>query len=112
VGLVGAALWAVVQAYIDEQTYPPSVAAVADKAGLTGRSTLTHWKKAKGLPDVEHLRAVAHTIEQPYRVLLDAALVDAGYLERDEAQPRRVLRLTRPELAAARRDKRPPKADT
>lgn len=101
------ALWELVQAYIDEQPYPPSISQVAERAGLSGRSTLTNWKQVTRLPDERHLRAVAGVIGQPYRVVLDAALVDAGYLTPSEAQPRQVLRLNRPLAAAARRREGP-----
>lgn len=103
------ALWQLVDAYRDEQDYRPSVAQVADRAGMN-RSTLNRWKRiGERLPEARHLRAIASVIGQPYRVVLDAALVDAGYLSEREAQPRQPLRLVRPLAAAARSEehKRP-----
>lgn len=102
------ALWMLVEAYRDEQLYRPSGGQVADRAGI-GRSTFNRWQNLAGrLPEERYLRALATAIEQPYRVVLDAALVDIGYLSPDEAQPRRTLRLTRPLHAAAR----PPEDET
>lgn len=106
------ALWRLVEAYRDEQEYRPSVAQVADKAGMN-RSTLNRWQQlGDRLPEQRHLRAIASVIGQPYRVVLDAALVDAGYLTAGEAQPRQVIRLVRPLGAAARPPERKrPKED-
>ena len=107
---MGEALWELVEAYRDEQTYPVSVKRIAERAGMD-RGTLGRWRTTRGqrLPEEQHLRAIAGVIGQPYRVLLDAALVDAGYLSEREAQPRQPLRLVRPLAAAARSEehKRP-----
>ena len=78
------ALWELIEAYRRDQPYVPSVNQVAERAGM-GRGTLNRWKTVNRLPDREHLEAIARVIKQPYHVLLDAALRDAGYLGESEA---------------------------
>lgn len=78
------ALWELIEAYRRAQTFEPSVSQVAERAGL-GRSTVNRWQSVNRLPERAHLEAIARVIGQPYHVLLDAALRDAGYLDEGEA---------------------------
>ena len=67
-----------------------SDAALARRIGIS-RENLRLWRTngLRALPDRDNLRAVARAIGQPYRQVLSAALLDAGYLtDTDAAQPR------------------------
>lgn len=96
-------LWALIVAHQDSEPYRPSIRQIAFRAGI-GQSTLNKWQELKHLPDPDHLRAVARAIGQPYQVLLDAALADAGYggetRDADAAPTKRAARrgrLTQPD---------------
>lgn len=71
-----------VQAHIDAQQYPPSERALASRIGIA-QSGLAKWRKGplSRVPDVDNLRSAARVLGVPYRVVLNAALHDAGYLE-------------------------------
>lgn len=73
-------VWSYIEQHMAETPYGASERQIARAAGVN-HTTLTAWKKIRRLPQPEHLRAVARQINVPYRVLLDAALIDAGYLE-------------------------------
>lgn len=73
-------VWSYVERHMAETPYGASERQIAKAAGIN-HTTLTAWKTIRRLPQPEHLRAVARQINVPYRVLLDAALIDAGYLE-------------------------------
>lgn len=72
-------LWAIIQAHIDAQVYPPSRRQLAHKLGLAPQ-TLNNWHKGlTSLPQRDHLKAVSELTGAPYREVLRAALLDAGY---------------------------------
>lgn len=72
-------LWAILQAHIDAQAYPPSRRQLALRLGVAPQ-TLNNWYNGlNAMPSREHLRAVADLTGEPWRVVLLAALVDAGY---------------------------------
>lgn len=74
-------LMRLIQAHIDR--YGVTRATVARRAGMSPQ-TVHNWRdEIKALPDAAHLRGIAEVIGQPYTVVLDAALTDAGY--RDSA---------------------------
>ena len=78
-------LWAILQAHIDSQVYPPSRRQLAVKLGVAPQ-TLNNWHKGlTTLPQQEHLQAVSHLTGTPYRDVLRAALIDAGYEVTDDA---------------------------
>lgn len=72
-------VWKLVQQHMAETPYGVSARQIASSAGVKP-STFAAWKNLRRLPDPEHLRAVARQINVPYRVLLEAALTDTGYL--------------------------------
>lgn len=77
-------VWDLVEQHMRETPYGTSGRQIATHAGLKP-STFAAWKNLKSLPSPDHLRAVARQINVPYRVLLDAALTDAGYLRTRDA---------------------------
>lgn len=78
-------LWKFIEQHQDSTLYGASVREIARGAGIK-ESTLPRWQNLKRMPEPEHLRALARHINVPYRVLLDAALADTGYLD---ARPER-----------------------
>jgi transcriptional regulator with XRE-family HTH domain len=67
-----------------------SDAELARRIGIS-QENLRLWRAngLRALPDQHNLRAVARTIAQPYRQVLSAALLDAGYLtDTDAGEPR------------------------
>lgn len=87
-------VWKLIQQHQEATPYGASIREIARAAGVR-ESTLPRWQNLRRLPEPEHLRAVARQINVPYRVLLEAALTDTGYLEvrasakdvRDHADP-------------------------
>lgn len=71
-----------IQAYIDSQVYPPTDSAVARKLGVS-RSALGKWKRGDAMPSPDNLRAIATLLGVGYMRVLDAALIDDGYLPKD-----------------------------
>lgn len=69
-------------AHIEAQAYPISERQIAMRIGIT-QSGLARWRAPgmKRLPEAEHLRAAARVLGVPYRVVLEAALYDTGYLQ-------------------------------
>ena len=73
-------LMRLIQAHLDR--YGVSRAEFARRAGTTPQ-TVNNWRhELKSLPDATHLRGVAEVTGLPYLIVLDAALVDAGYRPR------------------------------
>ena len=76
-------LWSIVQAHMDEQGYPVSIRAVARKLDMSP-TAVSNWRAGiTRLPEVDHLRRLSEVTNVPYLRVLDAALEDAGYTERD-----------------------------
>lgn len=75
------ALCAIVQRHIDQ--YGMSEAEVARRIGAAP-TTLNLWKRhgLRALPDKRPLEALAAVTNTPYVDVLDAALIDAGYLDK------------------------------
>lgn len=72
-------LMRLIQSHLDR--YGVTRAEFARRAG-TSPQTVQNWRdEIKALPDAKHLRGVAEVIGVPYVVVLNAALVDAGYLD-------------------------------
>lgn len=76
---MGRELWRLIEAHQRTTPYGVSIRGIAKAAGV-GHSTLAKWEGMRKMPRPEHLLAVARQINVPYRVALDAALKDAGYL--------------------------------
>lgn len=76
---MGRELWHLIEAHQHTTPYGVSIRGIAKAAGV-GHSTLAKWEAMQKMPTPEHLLAVARQINVPYRVALDAALKDAGYL--------------------------------
>lgn len=72
-----------VQEWLDREDR--TAAALARRLDVS-RSTARNWvnQPLSRLPPAETLRALAVQIGQPYRVVLDAVLRDAGYLVSEE----------------------------
>lgn len=80
-------VWKLIQAHQAAQEYRPSIRQIALRAGISP-SALPKWQHLSALPKPENLHALARTINVPYRVLLEAALTDAGYIDgRPEGTP-------------------------
>lgn len=70
-------LMRLIQWHLDQ--YGPSRAEFARRVGAAPQ-TVQNWKaRIKTLPNREHLEGVAKVTGLPYLVVLDAALLDAGY---------------------------------
>ncbi len=70
-------LMRLIQTHLDR--YGVTRAEFARRAGTTPQ-TVQNWKdRPTTLPRREHLEGVARVIGVPYKVVLDAALKDAGY---------------------------------
>lgn len=72
-----------IQEHLDR--YGVTRAEFARRAGTNPQTVQNWWDHRTTLPRPEHLRGVAAVIGKPYRVVLDAALVDAGYLDASDA---------------------------
>lgn len=79
-------LWAIVQAHIDQQPYPPSVRRVARHLGVAPQ-TVFNWRNRRGMPSRENLERIAGLTGRPYSEVLEAALVDSGYLPDTPPRP-------------------------
>lgn len=74
------ALWFLVERFQETARFRPTMRMMAAEMGVS-HATLADWKYHRvALPKPAHLKALAHTIDVPYRTVLDAALMDAGYL--------------------------------
>ena len=93
-----------IQQHLDR--YGVTRAEFARRAGTTPQ-TVQNWKDKGTLPRAEVLHGVAEVVDSPYLVVLDAALVDAGYRDSmvdDLATLRsRIERLAEVDPAAVRR---------
>lgn len=77
-------MWALIQAYIDNERYRPSERQVAAELGVTGQ-TLGKWKRLAGLPARDRLVAISELTGVPYEDVLHAALIDIGYIDHEES---------------------------
>lgn len=79
-------LWAIVQAHQDR--YGPSISEIARRIGMSS-SGVHAWNKrgVKAIPRVENLRALSELTGVPYDDVLQAALLDAGFVEEDNDPP-------------------------
>ena len=75
----------VIQRYLDRQPFPPSRRRVAARLGVSP-STLANWERGDVRPSTQNLRALADAICAPYHDVFYAAMVDAGYLTKTEAE--------------------------
>lgn len=74
-------LWALVEAWLRTQDYPPSQAKIAKRAGIS-TSMLTALKYGEVLPRTrEPLQGLADAIGVRYERVLDAVLMDQGLLD-------------------------------
>lgn len=75
-----------IQAHLDK--YGVTRSEFARRAGTTPQTVQNWWDKPTTFPRPEHLKGVAEVIGVPYLLVLEAALVDAGYREltADEAE--------------------------
>lgn len=106
-------VWKLIEQHQDSTPYGASIREIARGAGIK-ESTLPRWRDLKRMPEPDHLRALARQINVPYRVLLDAALADTGYLgarsEREDVRQHAAPKTQAPvsgaedELAARRQD--------
>lgn len=69
-------LMGIIQAHLDR--YGVTRAEFARRAG-TSPQTVQNWKDRATLPRPDILHGVAEVVDAPYLIVLDAALVDAGY---------------------------------
>ncbi len=71
-------LWDIVQAHQD--AYGPSISEIARRIGMTP-SGVHAWNNRgiRSLPKADNLRRLAELTNRPYRDVLRAALLDAGY---------------------------------
>lgn len=76
---MGAEVGRLIDEFIDRQKFPPNAAWVARQVGVS-KSTVTNWHR-DGVPRPDLLRRLAHVIETPYSRLVDAVMVDLGYIE-------------------------------
>ncbi|MCH8613427.1 hypothetical protein [Arsenicicoccus dermatophilus] len=79
------ALWDLVQAYKDAQDWPVPDAQIARRLGLA-RSAPARWKTMSDLPTVETMRGIARICGYPYLRVLNAALLDCGYVQPGEIE--------------------------
>ena len=77
-------LGALVEAWRDRRDPRPSDAWIGRKVGASSRSTVGPWLRGESMPRPQQLRKLASLIGVSYRTVLDAALLDAGYLEERE----------------------------
>ncbi len=68
-----------VEAYRDGTDPRVSDAWIGRKVGVY-RSAVGPWLSGQSMPKAAHLRKLAGVIGQPYDRVLEAALIDAGYL--------------------------------
>lgn len=73
-------LGALVEGWRDRRDPRPSDAWIGRKVGARSRSTVRPWLTGASMPEPQHLRELAALIGVNYRRVLDAALLDAGYL--------------------------------
>lgn len=108
------ALWDIVQAHIDAQPYGASLRGIAAKLNMSP-TALGNWRTLRAMPLPVHLRALANLTGTAYSRVLDAALEDAGYLERPSGphgnNPPSTRAGGRPAQATVELDRQPPPLD-
>lgn len=96
-------LGALVEAWRDRRDPRPSDAWIGRKVGARSRSTVKPWLTGASMPEPQHLRELATLIGVNYRRVLDAALLDAGYLTEMEHRDGHPAPTTSAERASASR---------
>jgi len=115
-----------IQAHKDAERYDVTNAAIARQVGVT-RGAVGYWIKGTARPSAESTRRLAKLLGIPHAVVLNAVLLDAGYLQpkdvpshdataanaRAGASPAEVIEataepLTSPKLKPAAGPRRPP----
>jgi transcriptional regulator with XRE-family HTH domain len=76
-------VWQIIQQWMDGQIVGVTQSKVAEAIGVQ-RSALSQWKYGQARPTPANLRRVHEVTRVPYRRLLDALLVDMGYLSTEE----------------------------
>lgn len=79
-------LWRMIESHADmQEPYRPSNAQISRAVGYAGRQGIGGFHvTSKVMPDPDRLRQFAAISHFTYREVLDAALVDAGYLDARE----------------------------
>lgn len=72
-------LWTVVSNYLDAQPLGGSERGMARLIGMSP-TALGNWRQLSRLPSVDHLRRLSQVTGTPYLDVLNAALIDTGYL--------------------------------
>lgn len=75
-------LFDIIQQHMDAQPYGVSQRKIADSLGVSP-TTLKNWRAPRELIAQEHLRAISRLTGVPYLRVLDALLIDIGYLSED-----------------------------
>lgn len=78
-------LWPLVQAYIDR--HGTSERQLAKRLGYSSSSSFDNWRNPKSIPGAIYLARFAGLSGTPYQRVLDAVLVDAGYLPEPNVHP-------------------------
>jgi len=73
-----------IQAHKDAERYDVTNAAIARQVGVT-RGAVGYWIKGTARPSAESTRQLAKLLGIPHAVVLNAVLVDAGYLQPKDA---------------------------
>jgi len=89
-----------VDAHRGRQKYGATDSQIARALGVT-RSTVGNWVRGTSMPSPANLRALAAHIETSYMEVLDAALVDAGYLQQEAHRDRYAAPITRAGVSPA-----------
>ena len=69
-----------IQAHKDAERYHVTNAAIARQVGVT-RGAVGYWIKGTARPSAESTRRLAKLLGIPHAVVLNAVLLDAGYLQ-------------------------------
>ena len=72
----------IIQSHIDSQPYGVSKRQIARKLEVSP-TTLNNWQDPKDLIEKRHIQAVSRLTGVPYSRVLDALLVDIGYLREE-----------------------------
>lgn len=93
-------LWRLVDGWRRQQRFPPSQSALAKDIGVA-RGAVTQWKYGETRPTPDHMRRLQSATGLRYRDLLDAMLIDMGYLpkERDGNEAAPIARTPRGKIA-------------
>lgn len=71
-------LWALIEDWMETLPYKPSQSQLAARIDVS-RSTISEWKYGTSMPKPAALERLADETRIPYRRLLAAADLDAGY---------------------------------